>query len=144
MRIFKEPATFLNVLWYYWSVSVSCQLNEVFKHFEWNSPLKRFDTAGLVLWYSFSFKTCHSASPQTIWKCSIYAYMFCMIWNNFVDTVFFQRYICCIAHLLVYTQILFNRILAYSFIFNCEYHSLRCKPQINEPKSLYFVKFSIL
>lgn len=62
----------------------------------------------------------------------------------FVDSFFPKRYICCIAYSLVYTQILFNRVLASSFIINCEYHSYRCKPQIKEPKSLYFVKFSIL
>lgn len=69
------------------SVSVSCQLNEVFKHFEWNFPLKKFDTAGLVLWYSLShLKLSHSTSLQTIWK---YIYMFCMIWNNILWTHFF-------------------------------------------------------
>lgn len=117
------------------SVSVSCQLKEVFKHFEWNLPLKRFDKSGLVLWYSLTHLKLSHFKPYE----NIYTYMFCMIWNNILWTHFFSKDICCIAYILVCTQILFNRIIASSFVFNCEYHSFRCKPQIKEPKSLYFV-----
>lgn len=116
------------------SVSVSCQLKEVFKHFEWNLPLKWFDKAGSVLWYSLSHLKLSHFKPYG----NIYIYVLYDMKQYFVDT-FFSKDICCIAYILVCTQILFNRIIASSFVFNCEYHSFRCKPQIKEPKSLYFV-----
>lgn len=62
----------------------------------------------------------------------------------FVDTLFSKEIF---VVLLTYWCILRFYLIGFlplSFIFNCECHLFRWKPQIKEPKSLYFVKFSIL
>lgn len=104
-----------------------------------------FPRRGFILqaWFydiASHLKLCHSASLQTIWK-----YMFYFYHRNqyFVET-FYSKDIFVV--LLTYWCALkfYLMILASSFIFNCECHSFRCKPQISQPKSLYFVNFSIL